>query len=246
MAIRPKKRGKSNNFTYYFYKTCYMKNFLLLGLASTLLLSSCSTYKASRTPDDVYYSPAKPAIDREDEDRYESYGNADDNYLRMKVRNRYQWNAIDDYSYWNDSRYDFGYSCFPSRSVLLNPYYGVNVWNPYYIAPWGNWYNPVYTVVYYKTPRAYYGYTAKSNLSAYRNGSYYSTNRQSFGSLLKSAFSNNNYNYYNNRNSNNNNNSSFTPSRSFNNNTTPSSSAGGRSGGFNSTGSSSSSPRPPR
>lgn len=217
-----------------------MKNLLLSGLAMVLLMSGCSTYKASRTPDDVYYSPAKPAMDREDEDRYESYGNSEDNYLRMKVRNRYQWDGIDDYSYWNDSRYDFGYSCFPSRSVLLNPYYGVNVWNPYYIAPWGNYYNPIYTVVYYKAPRAYYGYTAKSNLSSYRNGAYYSPNRQTFGSLLKSAFTGNNNNYYNN------NNNTYTPSRSFNTNTTPSSSAGGRSGGFNSTGSSSSTPRPPR
>ena len=217
-----------------------MKNFLLLGLASALVVSGCSTYKASRTPDDVYYSPAKPAIEHQDEDRYESYGNSDDNYLRMKVRNHYQWSGIDDYGYWNDSRYDFGYSCSPSREVMMHPYYGVTVGNPYYLAPWGSWYNPVYTVVYYKTPRAYYGYSAKSNLSAYRNNSYYTPNKQSFGSLLKNAFGSNNYNY------NNNNNNSYNPSRSFNTTVTPSSSAGGHSGGFNSTGSSTSTPRPPR
>ncbi|QEC67113.1 hypothetical protein FRZ67_07345 [Panacibacter ginsenosidivorans] len=218
-----------------------MKSFILLGIAVVLLLSGCAAYKASRTPDDVYYSPAKTAVDRVDEDRYEDYSsNSDDNYLRMKVRNRYQWNGIDDYSYWNDSRYDFGYSCFPSREVMINPYYGVSVWNPYYLRPWGAWYNPVYTVVYYKTPKAYYGNTSKSNLSAYRNTNYYNPNRQSFGSLLKSAFSTNNYN-----NSNNNFNST-NPTRSFSTGTTPSGSAGGRSGGFNSSGSSSSSPRPPR
>lgn len=217
-----------------------MKNFLLYGLsAAVVLLSSCSAYKASRTPDDVYYSPAKQAIAREEEDRYESYSANDDNYLRMKVRNRYQWDAIDDYSYWNDSRYDFGYSCFPSRSVMLNPYYGVGMWNPYYSRPWGYWYNPVYTVVYYRTPKAYFGNTSKSNLSAYRNSNYYTTgNKQTFGSLLKNAFGNNN-NY-------NNNNSSYNPSRSFNSNVTPSSSAGGRSGGFNSSGSSAPAARPPR
>jgi hypothetical protein len=219
-----------------------MKNFLPGFLATALLLSSCAAYKANRTPDDVYYSPAKPAaIEREDADRYESYS-SEDNYLRMKVRNRYQWNGIDDYSYWNDSRYDFGYSCFPSREVMMRPYYGVSVWNPYYIAPWGNWYNPVYTVVYYKTPRAFYGSTSKSNLTAYRNNNYYNPNRPSFGSLLKSAFSNNNY--YNNNNNRNNN--TYIPSRSFNNTVTPSSSAGGRSGGFNSTGTSAPSGRPPR
>ena len=218
-----------------------MKNFLLYGVtAAVVVLSSCSAYKASRTPDDVYYSPAKPAVAREEEDRYESYSGNDDNYLRMKVRNRYQWNGIDDYSYWNDSRYDFGYSCFPSRSVMLNPYYGVGMWNPYYSRPWGYWYNPVYTVVYYKTPKAYFGNTSKANLSAYRNGNYYNAgNRQSFGSLLKNAFGNNNNNY-------NNNNNSYNPSRSFNSNVTPSSSAGGRSGGFNSSGSSAPAARPPR
>jgi hypothetical protein len=216
-----------------------MKNFLLFGMAGALLLSGCAAYKASRTPDDVYYSPAKPAIDRVDEDRYEDYSsNSEDRYLHMKVRNRYMWNGIDDYSYWNDSRYDFGYSCFPSREVMMNPYYGVSVWNPYYLRPWGSWYNPVNTVVYYKTPKAYYGNTSKSNLSAYRNNSYYNPSKQNFGSLLKSAFGSNNYNNNNNYNSNN-------STRSFSSGTTPSSSAGGHSGGFNSSGSSPS-PRPPR
>lgn len=217
-----------------------MKNFLLAGVAGALLLSGCSAYKASRTPDDVYYSPAKPAVEYADNDRYEDYSNGDDNYLRMKVRNRYQWNGIDDYNYWNDSRYDFGYSCIPSRQVMLNPYYGIGVWNPYYSRPWGYYYNPLYTVVYYKTPKAYYGNTSKSNLTAYRNNSYYNPNnpnRQNFGSLLKSAFNNNNgYN----------NNSNYNPSRSFNSTVTPSSSAGGRSGGFNSSGSSAPASRPPR
>lgn len=214
-----------------------MKNFLLVGLTGALLLSGCSAYKASRTPDDVYYSPAKPAVEYAEADRYEDYSNSDDNYLRMKVRNRYQWNGIDDYSYWNDSRYDFGYSCFPSREVMMRPYYGIGVWNPYYSRPWGMWYNPMYTIVYYKTPKAYYGNTSKSNLTAYRNGSYYNPNKQSFGSLLKSAFGNNNASNYNNGNN---------PSRSYSPGVTPSNNAGGRSGGFNSTGSSSSSPRPPR
>ncbi|MEP6845673.1 MAG: hypothetical protein ABI861_06705, partial [Panacibacter sp.] len=102
-----------------------MKNFILCSLAASFVISGCSTYKASSTPDDVYYSPAKPAVEYA-QDRYEDYSNSEDNYLRMKVRNRYQWNGIDDYGYWNDSRYDFGYSCFPSREVMLRPYYGVS------------------------------------------------------------------------------------------------------------------------
>jgi len=212
-----------------------MRNFILAGVSITLLLTSCSTYKATRTPDDVYYSPAKQVVAQAD--RYEDYSNSDDHYLRMKVRNRYQWDGIDDYSYWNDSRYDFGYSCFPSRQVMINPYLGVNIASPYYYRPWGTWYNPMYTVVYYKTPRAYFGNTSKSNLLAYRNTNYNSNNRQTFGSLLKGMFNNNNNNYNNNDNN---------PTRSFNTTSTPSNSAGGRSGGMTSTGTSTSTPRPPR
>lgn len=218
-----------------------MKNLLLIGTIGSLLIAGCSTYKAARTPDDVYYSPAKPIVERPD-DVYGDYSNADDNYLRMKVRNRYQWDAIDDYSYWNDSRYDFGYSCFPSRSVLLNPYVGVGFYSPYYYSPWATWYNPIYTLVYYKAPRVYYGTTSKTNLTAYRNNSYYNSGgRQTFGSLLKGAFSNNNYNNSQNTYNNTNPSRTFTPG-----NNTPSNSAGGRSGGFNSSGSSAGSPRPPR
>jgi len=213
-----------------------MKNFLPAFIITTVILAGCSTYKASLTPDDVYYSPAKPMVDNPVQDRYEDYSNGDDNYLRRKVHSHYQWSGIDDYGYWNDSRYDFGYSCSPSREVLLRPYYGYSAASPYYYYPWATWYNPAYTVVYYKSPKVYYGTTAKSNLSAYRNTNYYNNNRQSFGSLLKNAFNNNNTNNFNNTN----------PVRSFNTGTTPSNSAGGRSGGVNSTGSSASSPRPPR
>ncbi len=160
----------------------------------------------------------------------------------MKVRSRYQWNAIDDYSYWNDSRYDFGYSCFPSREVMMHPfspYLGFGFGYSYYYAPWYNWYSPYTTIVYYKNPKVYYGNTSKTNLTAYRNGLYNNTNNKpTFGSLLNKAFSNNNSSY----NLNNNNNST----RTFNTGTAPSSSAGGRSGGFNSSGSSAATPRSPR
>ena len=216
-----------------------MKNVALLSLITAITLWSCSTaYKAS-TPDDVYYSPARTVKDKT-QDHYDEYaGNSEDNYLRMKVHNRYQWDAIDDYAYWNDARYDFGYSCMPSRSVLLNPY------NPYlgigfsmYYSPWYNWYSPYTTVVYYKNPRVYYGNTSKTNLSAYNNPFYSNTNnsRPTFGSLLKQAFSNTNNNTYNNFNNN-------SSTRTFS--STPSSSAGGSSGGFHSSGSSVA-PRGPR
>ena len=219
-----------------------MKNIIVPFAVLTIVMSSCSVaYKASSTPDDVYYSPA-PALKTggqvKDEDAYTS--NADDNYLRMKVRNRYQWNGLDDYDYWNDSRYDFGYSCTPSRSVLLNPYNPLFFGNTFgygYYSPWNSWYSPYSTIVYYKNPNVYYGNTSKTNLTAYRNRNY-NNGTNTFGSLLKGTV----------RNSNNSstNNNTINPSRTFNTSTTPSSSAGGRSGGYNSSGSSSSSSRPPR
>ena len=214
-----------------------MKKILLPVLLLSVVFSNCSTaYKTGSTPDDVYYSPGTKAAITEN-DRYEDYTSAgEENYLRMKVHNRYQWDAIDDYSYWNDSRYDFGYSCFPSRQVMLNPYNPYSAWSfGLYYSPWSSFYNPYYTIVYYKSPRAYYGSTGKANLSAYRNGNYYynnNANKQSFGSLLKSAFSNNNNSNYNYNNTDNN------PTRSFNSSYTPSNNAGGRSGGFNSSSSS--------
>src|SRR5207253_2954482 len=132
-------------------------------------------------------------------DKYDAYtSSSDDNYLRMKAHNRYQWDAIDDYTYWNDSRYDFGYSCFPSREVLLRPYnsyfgFSLGFGYSYYYAPWYNWYSPYTTIVYYKDPNVFYGNTGKTNLTSYRNGLYNNTNdRQSFGSLLNKAFRSNN------------------------------------------------------
>jgi hypothetical protein len=218
-----------------------MKNIVLLCIAAILLFGCSSAYKATSTPDDVYYSPSK-SIKSSGLDKYDAYSSgSEDNYLRMKVQNRYQWDAIDDYSYWNDSRYDFGYSCFPSREVLLrpyNPYFGVSFGfgYGYYYAPWYNWYSPYTTVVYYKTPKVY-GNSGKTYLTAYRNGLYNNTNnRPTFGSLLNKAFGNNNNSSYNlNNNS----------TRTFNTGTNTSSSAGGRSGGFNSIGRSIS-PRSPR
>lgn len=103
---------------------------LLLGVA-LIGLGSCSTmYKSGQTPDDVYYSPAPQlrtasSDNDESDDRYYDNGsneyvnvqteqdrsayNSEDNYLRMKVRNRSMWSTFDSYS-----MYDAMYS----------PYYG--------------------------------------------------------------------------------------------------------------------------
>jgi hypothetical protein len=217
-----------------------MKNIILLCVTAALLFGCSSAYKATTTPDDVYYSPSG-TIKSNGSDNYDaSTSGNEDNYLRMKVQNRYQWNGIDDYSYWNDSRYDFGYTCFPSREVLLHPYnsyFGLSFGYGYYYAPWYNWYSPYTTVVYYKNPKVYSN-SGKTYLTAYRNGLYNNTNnKHTFGSFLNKAFGNINNSSYNlNNNS----------TRTFNTGTNSSSSAGGRSGGFNSVGRSVSMPRSPR
>lgn len=110
-----------------------MKSALLPALAIVLAVSSCTTaYKTGQTPDDLYYSAAKPQTE---DDRTEERENSrdytysdeyyDDRYLRMKVRNRYQWNDLNDWYYYD--RYSFGYNY--AWGSYYNPY---NSWNYYY------------------------------------------------------------------------------------------------------------------
>jgi hypothetical protein len=64
------------------------------------------SYKSGQTPDDVDYSPEREGAayveTKPSNNRYQSYeyDNADDRWLRMRVRNPYRWNAFDDYD-WN-------------------------------------------------------------------------------------------------------------------------------------------------
>jgi hypothetical protein len=247
-----------------------MKRLLLLSTISISLFTSCSTaYKSGQTPDDVYYSPGRAVVSAKEEEKqqqqleqYEEYvSSQDDRYLRMKVANRSRWNALDDYDYWYDSRYDFcrnNYSFYNQYSYnpgwQLGISYGRSAWGYNYGYGWNS---PYYTLVAYSTPKfSGGGYTSGSNLSAYRNKSYLNTNRygsydpktgsykpagsnsNSFGSLLKRVFtttpSGNTSSY-------------DRPARTFDtksSSTAPaSSSSGGSSGGFKSTGSSSSSGR---
>lgn len=220
-----------------------MKNKILLLISAAAFLSSCSTaYKASQTPDDLYYSPATE-VKPDSQDDYQTY-NTDDRYLRMKAGHNALWSTIDDYSYWNDSRYDFGYSCTPSRFAFINSLnlypFGWNYGYGMYGGGWYGWGSPHQTIVYYKSPRVYYGTNSKTNLTAYGNNIYNNRNNQTgFGGLFRRAFTNNNNSNFNNtRNGNN-------PVRTFNN-TTPSSNAGGHSGGYNSQGSSGGTSRPSR
>jgi len=242
-----------------------------------IAFSSCSSvYRTAQTPDDIYYTPATTQSFKKMEARKENYGsdnyqtiiNKDDKYLRMKAANRNRWEAIDDYSYWNDSRYDYSTS---------SPYLSLTYGSPYY--GYGNYYGNSYSGYY---GSSYYSYPQYSNYWGYNN---YNSNGYGYGcsgwnnpvyyiAAYQNGYTNTKYTngsnvsaYKNTQNNNNNsnyispNNTKITrynttqapynadqtkttvierPARTY----TPSnSSSGGTSGGYNSSGSSSSRPR---
>ncbi len=241
-----------------------MKLTILPILLVVVLLSSCSSaYKSSQTPDDVYYSPTKVITEetasttREDERYQQSVSQSDERYLRMKAHNYNRWNALDDYAYWNDSRYDFS-QCSPSRYNIWHGYglawnnFYYNSYYSYFNGWYGCGYSPVYYVIGYKNTNTIIGSNSGSYLSAYKNKTYNNTNYyaaksasyqpsngNSFGNLVRrvvtpSSSANSSYiNTYDRAAR------TFTP----NNNGasyTPSSNAGGHSGGYSSSGSSAS------
>lgn len=236
---------------------------LLYGLLAAMVTGCSSAYKASQTPDDVYYSPARQGVatakNVNKQDRYEDYvSSQEDQYLRMKIRDRQRWSTIDDYSYWNDSRYVPSYSYNYYRNNWYSPY-AWNTWNsPYY----NSYYSPFYTVGYnfYGNYYPTYGYSPYSNiyisknpvrarsnvnrpgLNGYRNGLYNNNNRQGLGNSFKRVITPSENRTYSNRNNTTyeNNNTYRAPERTY----TPSSS--GSSSGSSSSGSSGGVSRPSR
>ncbi len=120
---------------------------LILAIAGTITLSSCSVYRSGQTPDDVYYSPAREVVSsrngsggyvesqssRNDGRRYYSnsrsysayddFATMDDRWLMMRVRNPYRWSMFDDYAYYNSfSPYAFGGMGMFSPMGFYNPY----------------------------------------------------------------------------------------------------------------------------
>lgn len=227
-----------------------MKQYFLLALIAVSLLTSCSSaYKSGQTPDDVYYSPAREVKEEtKRQDTKQEYASNDDNYLHMKVRSYSRWSVIDDYSYWNDTRY----SHCNSYSPFIKTSYS---WSPYY---YGNtWYNPYFTLIPYKNPTVFIKNTSATNILAYTNTKYNNSNtlynpktglntanNNGLGNLFKKAFSTS---------SNGTTSTWDRPVRTFDSpssttsssssTTTTSSSAGGNSGGYSSSGSSTSSGR---
>jgi len=112
-----------------------MKSYLPI-LSLVVIFASCtSAYKSGQTPDDVYFSPARPQDEyvrvgkNDDRQYYSDEEYRDDRYLRMKIRNR-RWSTLDDgYAY----NYGYGYNYYPSSSyVYYNSWNAASLWNYYY------------------------------------------------------------------------------------------------------------------
>lgn len=214
-----------------------MKDKLLLTLLVSSILVSCSSvYRSGQTPDDVYYSPTREVVrtekDEQKDKEEDKTASTEDQYLKMKVRDRYKWSRIDDYDYWNDTRYNTHCNC-----TCNPPNYGYGFNYGYYPIRYNSWNYPymVYNPVFIK------GHTSGSNVKAYTNPHFNNTNgtvnpktgtTTATGSFLKRVFTSSGT-------------SVDRTERTFSNggsssSSSGSSSAGGRSGGYNSSGSSSS------
>lgn len=229
---------------------------LLFGLIAAVFTGCSSVYRASQTPDDVYFSPAKEGARKATgkQDRYEDYvSSQDDRYLRMKVRDRERWSMIDDYSYWNDSRYIPYYNYNSYRNSFYSPFAWNNWYSPFGLSPYGisltyNWnsgyyyypnymygaysgyggYSPYSNFYISKTPTRISTNVGRPNLNAYRNGIYNNSNnnRQGLGGNVIRAFTPNDS--YNNTNRSSNTNTYSAPQRTY---SPPASSGSSSSGG---------------
>lgn len=219
-----------------------MKTTILLLVIFGAVLSSCTTaYKTGQTPDDVYFSKAIPQNDNDEvrkKDKKEYTYNDDyynDRYLRMKVRNRYRWNDLNDW--YNYDRFSNAYNYY--YGSYNNPY---NSWNYYY-----NPYCPSQANYIYTNPKVIitkpvskphnfslagytnnnYNNTNTSNKRVYNNSN--NNNSNGFGKTLRTIFDRN----YNNNGSSGSGSSgrSYTPSSSSSSGSSSSGSSGGSSGG---------------
>ncbi|MBS4042337.1 MAG: hypothetical protein KGZ59_00790 [Chitinophagaceae bacterium] len=192
---------------------------LIITLFSVVVFASCkSAYKNMQTPDDLYYSPASGIEDDNvRENNTARSNNNNDRFLRYKVRNRYLWGCIDDYSYWNDIRYN-NCNCYDGYYNWNTPYLN-NVWS------WQGYHSPYYFMTPYANTNIKTGNSINTKITSYNNTNFNNNN-------TKQVKSSNNISL-----------PSFNPFRIFNSGSTPSSNAGGNSGGFNSKGSSTEKPR---
>jgi hypothetical protein len=197
-------------------KSNAMKSYLPF-LTIALFLASCSSvYKSGQTPDDVYFSPARPQDEyaRVEKRNDRMYNNDDvaleDRYLRMKTRNR-RYQFLDDsydcycgnynnYSYYDYNRlsnyyaYNNWWMWNGGRNRYYNPYY-YNAFhlNPYYYNPYYG--NPYYSGVVYGNVYPVYNKPRRGNLDAYSNegNSYYPASPKGNSRVFNTQSSNGNY-----------------------------------------------------
>lgn len=199
-----------------------MKSPILLLAFAAIAFSSCtSVYKTGQTPDDVYYSPARPQdeyvrVEKNDDRHYQSSDEYyEDRYLHMRVANRYQWSYLDDYYYNSPYAYNY-YSYYDSWNNPYNSYWSWNTYyNPYYT---GYCHTPYYGGggIIIKTPSSYYVRPSRPiafNPASYNGGSTFrstGSRTSNMNSYFNSSNNNNRYNnsnrrssgsYYNNSNS---------------------------------------------
>ena len=144
-------------------KTSAMKSkstfsFILIAV----LFASCTTaYKSGQTPDDVYYSPARPQAEyvrhenkEVNEDkmyRYDEEAYRDDRYLRMKIQDRRYTTLYDDYYSYNPYYYHY----YNGNLIYNKPFSTYNYWNYHY----NPYCSPVISIVpkapVYNRPRAF-------------------------------------------------------------------------------------------
>ena len=193
-----------------------MKSAILLLALFAAALSSCTTaYKTGQTPDDVYFSPARPqdeyvSNEKDDDQQYRRQDDDyyDDRYLRMKVRDRSRWNDLDDWYYYGN-RYTYtSYNCCCNSNPWTPYTYWNNHYNPYYhntviINPKSPTYNRPRTfnlnaynstalaTSNYSTPKTSTGNTSSYNGSRNTNNAT-STRRNSSGTFLRSIFNKDN------------------------------------------------------
>lgn len=235
-----------------------MKRQILLLAITAAALSSCTTaYRTGQTPDDVYYSPTRPQdeyvrVEEKEEPRYDDTY-YDDRYLRMKVHNRTQWYALDDwyaydrYSYQANLHYGSYYNPYTSWNYYNNPYCHNNnviIYNPKQTSTVANVPKPRNFNLTAYTNTNYNNANNNVRMNTYKQGNvgrpvYNNSNsNNSFSNTLKQIFSGSNSNISTNSSSN-------APTRSYTPSSTPSSS-GSSSGSSGSSSGSSGASRPSR
>ena len=169
-------------------KMVFMKtNYIFFGISVIWFASCTSAYKVGQTPDDVYYAPTQPtsvyAVSKQNnnDDYYTSRENFSDNqYLRMRARNRYRSLQVDDINYWYGNTYSSWGStggCSICPSPWSVPYYNPYN-NGYYGSVYGNgWYGPAPVIIVNKYP----SYVPppvrnKAALDGYNNNNYNNSN----------------------------------------------------------------------